>query len=221
MKKMLALVAVSSVLALASAGASAQQSDRQLRAGQDYTVLAKSFPQEKGRLDVVYFFWYGSPWSREFDGMIRNWAAKNAPPQVRFSAVPAVIADEWGYGSRVFYALKAMGLDSQLSGPLMGAIQSGVVKYRNPSTLMAWLRERGADTAKFAQVINSPLVKAQASSSPSATYLSGVQSVPAVLVGGKYLFTVSPNGDVADLMDKVNFAVEANVREMELRQSKN
>lgn len=182
---------------------------RQLVAGRDYQLLASPLPTTPGRLDVIYFFWYGSPWSQSFDPLIRRWADDRAPALIRFQPSPVVLADGWGYGARVFFALEQMGIEHATGPALMRAISQGVVQYADPSTLNEWLSTNGVDTKAFSKAINSPLTVAKTSSSPSVTRLYAIQRVPAVVIDGRYVFTINAAGDTAELMDRVAFATEA------------
>lgn len=198
-----------------SPGADLPPIGRALVAGKDFTVMARPVPPTKNRVDVVYFFWYGSPWSANMDRRIRTWA-ENAPPSVMFTASPAVLSRDWVYGARVFYALRSMSLDQKLSPPLMQAIQSGVVDYSDPSSLRDWLSERGVNMVKFRAAINSPQVIAQASGAQINMKVYGVSVVPTVVVGGKYIFVPKASGDTEELLQRVNHAVMTLAKQQEI-----
>jgi thiol:disulfide interchange protein DsbA len=186
-----------------------QAAPRVLVAGRDFLVLSQKLPTTPGRIDVIYFFWYGSPWSASFDPLIRKWAAEKAPAVARFQPAPAVITEGWGYGARVFYALEAMHIERTVGPALIAAIHSGVVKYDTPKSLQDWLRTNNVDIKAFTAAINSPLVVAETASSPQISKIFGVNSVPTVVVDGQFLFVIGPSGDVNELLSRVSYAVEA------------
>lgn len=192
---------------------------RQLVAGRDYYVLAKPIPTASNRLDVIYFFWYGSPWSQSFDPLIRTWADQKAPALVRFQPSPIVLTAGWGYGARVFFALEKMNIEKTVGPALMRALNQGVVKYDDPSSLNKWLVENGVDKQAFSKAINSEIVVAKTASSPSVARMYGIDRVPMVVIDGKYVFMTNSRGDVNELMSRVAFATEglAQKKAQELR----
>lgn len=215
------LLLLSALPALAQTAGAAPA--RQLVAGRDYILLTRPMPTTPGRLDVVYFFSYGSPWSQKFDPLLRRWASEKAPAMARLAPSPAVMADTWGYGARVFFALEHMGIERTTGPALMRALDQGVVDYDNPSSLRDWLTQNGVDAKAFSEAINAPMVVAKTVSAPSVTRMYGIQRVPTVIIDGRYAFVVNAKGDVAELMDRVSFATEALAQRKvaELKASKN
>lgn len=185
------------------------QQARTLRAGVDYSVIANPAPQDPRYIDVVYFFWYGSPWSARFDPMVRKWVDERAPTIVRFKPSPVVMQDDWAFGARIFHALDEMGLESRISPLLTRAISEGAVDYNNPSSVRDFLVRQGVDKDAFQRKINSPMVIAKATAAPRHVRLYGLHAVPTVVVDGRFVFHPQAQGNPAELLDRVSYAVEA------------
>ena len=173
--------------AFAAAGAFAQQ---------PWQVLSPPQPTEGGgKVEVIEFFWYGCPHCYTLEPAVVSWARK-APPDVVFRRVPAVPSDSWAEHARLFYTLEAMGKLEELHQKVFDAIHKSNVNLNNRKSRDEWLGKNGIDPAKYAEVEKSFTVATKVNRAKQMTYAYRVESVPRVVVNGKYVVTAEQAGGV-------------------------
>jgi protein dithiol oxidoreductase (disulfide-forming) len=155
---------------------------------QDYKKLTP--PQQTAtpdKVEVIEFFSYACPHCFEMQSHIVKWAAA-LPPNATFIRVPVSFGRrEWGQLSRAYYALEATGDLARLDEALF----DGIHKERKPlfdeDNLAAWAGSHGVDAGKFRAAFESPGVSAQTLRAEQLSRQYQVNSVPSVIVDGKYL----------------------------------
>ena len=173
--------------AFAAAGAFAQQPWQQLNPAQ---------PTESGgKIEVIEFFWYGCPHCYTIEPAVVSWV-KKMPQDVVFKRVPALPSDSWGEGARMFYTLEAMGKLEEFHQKVFDAIHKQNVNMNNKKTRDEWLQKNGIDPAKYAEVEKSFTVATKVNRAKQMTYAYRVESVPRVVVNGKYVVTAEQAGSV-------------------------
>jgi thiol:disulfide interchange protein DsbA len=155
---------------------------------QDYKKLNLAEPlPATDKVEVFEFFSYACPHCYAMQPLIGKWAAE-LPANVRLTRVPVSFGRrEWGQLSRAFYALEATG-----DLPRLGdAVFEGIHKDHRPlfdeDNLAAWAGEHGVDASKFRAAFESPGVTAQTMRAEQLSRLFTINSVPSVVVDGKYL----------------------------------
>jgi thiol:disulfide interchange protein DsbA len=154
---------------------------------QDYRKLAPPQPTSPDKVEVVEFFSYGCPHCYAMQSHIVKWA-KELPPNVSFSRVPVSFGRrEWGQLSRAYYALEATGDLARLDDALFKSIHDDGRPLFDEDNLAAWAGEHGVDAGKFRAAFESPGVTAKTLRAEELSRLYKVNSVPSVIVDGKYL----------------------------------
>jgi protein dithiol oxidoreductase (disulfide-forming) len=185
LRQRLTLAAAS--FAIAATGALAQQPWQQLNPAQ---------PTEAGgKVEVIEFFWYGCPHCYTLEPAVVSWT-KKMPQDVVFKRVPALPSDSWGEGARMFYTLEAMGKLDEMHQKVFDAIHKQNVNMSNKKLRDEWLQKNGIDPAKYAEVEKSFTVASKVNRAKQMTYAYRVESVPRVVVNGKYVVTAEQAGGV-------------------------
>ena len=181
------LMLAAASFAFAATGAFAQQPWQQLNPAQ---------PTESGgKVEVIEFFWYGCPHCYTLEPAVVSWA-KKMPADVVFKRVPALPSDSWGEGARMFYTLEAMGKLEEMHQKVFDAIHKHNVNMNNKKIRDEWLQKNGIDPAKYAEVEKSFTVATKVSRAKQMTYAYRVESVPRVVVNGKYVVTAEQAGSI-------------------------
>lgn len=182
------LLALLAWLSLATAAQAA------LIAGKEYTLLNPPQPVKAGsKVEVIEFFWYGCPHCYDLEPTLNKWLAK-LPKDVEFSRMPAIFRGSWVPGARIFYTLEAMGVGEKLHGPVFDAIHRDNVHLDDDRVLIEWMGKQGVDKAKFAETWKSFSVQSKVERAKQLTQAYQFQGVPAVVVDGRYLTSVSNAG---------------------------
>ena len=156
--------------------------------GQDYQLLTPAQPTANpGKVEVIEFFSYGCPHCYALQAPVVKWAAE-LPPNVRFIRVPVSFGRrEWGQLSRAYYALEATGDLKRLDDALFDGIHKEQKRLFDEDNLAAWAAEHGVEAAKFRAAFESPGVSAQAMRAEQLSRDYKVNSVPHLIVDGKYI----------------------------------
>ena len=175
LRKTLALAAAT--LALAAPAAFAQS---------PYAPVNPPQPTETpGKVEVIEFFWYGCPHCYALEPAVNNFV-KNTPKDVVFRRVPAIPSDAWGEHAKIFYTLEAMGLLEKLHQKVFDAIHQDRQNLNNKKIRDEFLAKNGVDAAKYAEMEKSFTVATKLQKAKQLTYAYKVDSVPRLVVNGKY-----------------------------------
>jgi protein dithiol oxidoreductase (disulfide-forming) len=159
--------------------------------GTEFKRLPKPLPVETGKqIEVAEFFWYRCPHCNQLEPALSAWA-KKLPSDVKFRAVPAVFNDNWMPGAKIFYTLSDMGALDKLHDKVFEAYHKEGQNLNDEAQLMAWVRKQGLNEARFQSIYRSFSVQTKAMKGAQSARAAGLEGVPALLVDGKYLTSVS------------------------------
>ncbi|HXS51091.1 MAG TPA: thiol:disulfide interchange protein DsbA/DsbL [Usitatibacter sp.] len=152
----------------------------------EYAPVEPPQPTESdGKIEVIEFFWYGCPHCYHLEPLVNAWL-KTKPEDVVFKRVPAYPSESWGELARVFYTIQAMGLLPQMHDKIFDAIHKDGVNLVNKKIREQWLAKNGVDPAKYEQVEKSFTVASDMQRAKQMTINYKVDSVPRLIVNGKY-----------------------------------
>src|SRR5262245_41228119 len=156
--------------------------------GQEYEMLTPPQPTASAdKVEVIEFFSYGCPHCAAMAPHIEKWAAA-LPANATFVRVPVSFGRrEWGQLSRAYYALEATGDLAPLDDAVFSGIHQDRKQLFREDALAAWAAENGVEAAKFRAAFESPGVSAKALRAEQLSRDYKVNSVPHVIVDGKYI----------------------------------
>jgi thiol:disulfide interchange protein DsbA len=159
--------------------------------GTDYKRLSKPLAVETGaQVEVVEFFWYRCPHCSQLEPGLEAWA-KKLPADVKLRPVPAVLNQNWLPAAKIHYALADMGALDRLHGKVFEAYHKENLDLDNEAELLAWVKKQGLDAGKFQAAYRSFSTFTRAKKGDQAARNAGISGVPALLVDGKYLTSIS------------------------------
>ncbi|HUP96421.1 MAG TPA: thiol:disulfide interchange protein DsbA/DsbL [Usitatibacter sp.] len=151
-----------------------------------YATLNPVQPTEApGKIEVIEFFWYGCPHCYSLEPSV-NGFLKNVPKDVVFRRIPAVPSDAWGEAAKIFYTLEALGQLDKLHGKVFDAMHQERLNLNNKKIREEWLAKNGVDVAKYNEMEKSFSVATKLAKAKQLTYAYKVDSVPRLVVNGKY-----------------------------------
>jgi thiol:disulfide interchange protein DsbA len=199
MSKLKAVVGIVCFLLAGLAGA--QQA---IREGIDYSVLASPQPTERGKIEVTEFFSYMCPHCAHFEPVLAPWV-KALPKDVVFHRVPVVFRPQWEAPARLYLTLEAMNQVDRLQEAAFNAIHVDNSNLSSDAGVTEWAARKGLDARKFSDVYNSFTTQSKLQQSKQATAAYGIDSVPAIVVAGKYRAPTDKfTGSHEDLLKVVN-----------------
>jgi thiol:disulfide interchange protein DsbA len=179
---LLGLVLTFAAMLLAPASASAE-----LVEGKNYERIRNPQPTESGnKIEVIEFFSYGCPHCAELEPYLDQWLAK-LPPDVAFRRVPVVFQDRWAPLAKLYYTLDALGEERKLSPDVFKAIHGQGMAMWNDKTMLDWAASKGLDRKKVEDIFNSFAINGKMSRARQQAQQFNVQSVPTVVVDGKFI----------------------------------
>lgn len=167
--------------------------------GVHYRVLSEQQPTQTGdKIEVRELFWYHCPHCYNLEKPLIEWQ-KTMPENAEFVAMPAVLGDSWEFHARVFYTFEALGITDEFHGKLFDAIHKKprpLNRVFEVEPVAKWVEENGGPSASdFISAFNSFAVDTQARSAAVMTRKYEISGVPSMVVGGKYVTTVSMAGN--------------------------
>lgn len=191
MKKWLGLFVVAFGL-IAATGAS--------QAAPAFKPLAQPQAVESGdRIEVIEFFWYGCPHCFDLEPVLKKWTAA-LPKDVEFRRIPAVPTQRWMHDARIFYTLEALDLLDKMHGAVFDAIHLNSINLGDEKTLVDWMASQGVDRTRFSSAWKSFSVQSKTKRAIQLTQAYDINSVPMLIVDGKYVTSVSMAGSMDALL---------------------
>jgi thiol:disulfide interchange protein DsbA len=172
--------------------------------GREYTLMNPAQPTEGGnKVEVIEFFWYGCPHCYSLEPALNKWV-RSLPGDVVFKRVPAIPTPRWAPLARTFYTLDAMGELERLHSEVFDAIHRDNVKLDRPEVQQDWIARKGVDAKKFNDTWNSFTVQSKVNRAAQMTQSYRIDSVPTLVVDGKYKTSVSAAGGNEQLIAVLN-----------------
>ena len=172
---------------LAVVGA-AQAAPAALVAGKDYTVMKT--PQQAdvpaGKVEVIEFFWYGCPHCNEFEPYLESWIKKQGPDVV-FKRVPVAFRPDFVPHTKLYYALKALGVEDKLTPTVFNEIHKNKDYLLTPEAQADFLAKQGVDKQKFLNAYNSFTTTSETNRAAELVKKYDIDGVPTLVVQGKYV----------------------------------
>ena len=167
--------------------------------GTNYARLKVPVPVETGKkIEVIEFFSYGCPHCAELEPQITTWLAK-APADVQFRRVPVFFQPNWVNLGKVYYTLEALGEETKLSQAVFAAIHGGNQNLWNDKTFLDWAASKGLDRKKVEDMYNSFTISGKMNRAKQLAQTYNIQSVPTVIVDGKFITASDKVGGHAQL----------------------
>lgn len=190
------LATMAAVAALTFAGASLAAP---LVEGKNYTRLANPQPVESGKkIEVIEFFSYGCPHCSALEPYLDAWRAK-LPADVAFRRVPVMFHDQWVHLARIYYTLDALGDEAKISPEVFKAIHGEGIALWDDKKFLDWAASKGLDRKKVEAVFTSFAVDSKLKRAMQLGKDYGIDSVPTVIVDGKYMTSSAMVGTHAAL----------------------
>lgn len=155
--------------------------------GKNYFRLKAPVPVETGKkIEVIEFFSYGCPHCSELEKYLIPWRAK-LPADVQFRRVPVMFQDRWVNLGKIYYTLDALGDEEKLSPDVFAAIHGQNLSLWNDKTFFDWAASKGLDRKKVEDVYTSFAISGKMNRARQQAQTFDIQSVPTVVVDGKFI----------------------------------
>jgi thiol:disulfide interchange protein DsbA len=163
--------------------------------GKTYTRLPQPQPMlVPGKIEVIEFFGYWCPHCNALEPALEAWARK-LPPDVNFRRIPVAWQALHEPYQRLYFALEALGLGPGIHAKVFAAVHVQHLRLDMDAGLATFAAANGIDKAKLVDAMRSFSVTAKVNQARQTWAAYGLESVPSLVVGGRYL--TQPEGDGA------------------------
>lgn len=176
--------------------ASTAPTSSQFKEGSNYTKVVPAQPTgvAPGKVEVVEVFWYGCGHCFALDPGVESWRTKTKPAYVEFTRVPAMWNEMTRMHARVFYTAEALGKLEELHTPIFREINVKGNGLNTVDKISAFFKEHGVGTDEFQKAFSSFGVENKLQRADFLNRRYRIDSVPTVIVNGKYKTDVGMAG---------------------------
>ena len=183
------------ILLAASFGTTAALAQAAPREGIDYRVVRPVQPTQApaGKVEVIEFFGYWCPHCNDFEPTMTDWSKKNdAKVSLVYVPLPLSFKPSESALQKLYYALDAMGKEKELRRKVFAAlhVERTLPYTADVAALADWAVKNGLDRKQFTDTFNSFAVQAKVNRANQIAAAYGVDGVPMLGIGGKYLLSV-------------------------------
>ena len=175
--------------------------------GVHYRLLTPTQPTSTSpdKVEVVEIFSYGCPHCFSFDPYVKFWVENNKPANVEFSRISPRFRPEWTVYARAYYTAEVLAVLDQLHSEIFNEIHVNRNYLQTEDAMAAFFAEHGVDQEAFRETYNSYAVNTRLR---KASMLAGryrANSVPTVVVNGKYTTGPELTGGYEGLMQVMDY----------------
>jgi thiol:disulfide interchange protein DsbA len=177
--------ALSALLLVAAPAALAQGAP--IAEGKQYVRLKNPQPVETGKkIEVLEFFSYGCPHCGDLEPVLQGWL-KSLPADVQFRRIPVMFQERWIAYAKIYFTLDALGVEAKLSPAVFTTIHGKGANLWQDKAFFDWAAGQGLDRKAVEEMYGSFAIAGKVKRAQMAAQTYGVQSVPLVVVDGKYM----------------------------------
>ncbi|MCB2262414.1 MAG: thiol:disulfide interchange protein DsbA/DsbL [Candidatus Thiosymbion ectosymbiont of Robbea hypermnestra] len=178
--------------------------------GIDYTRLANPQAPESGEeIEVLEVFMYSCPHCFYLEPTLEEWL-KTKPEQVGFKRMPAIFGVEVIPHAKAYYAAEALGEIDRFHLPLFRALHGDQGAKRaiwDEDALVAFAEKQGIDAKRFRETYRSFSVDNKVRQAWELGKRFGIDSVPTLIVDGKYRTSPSQTGSYEKTIQVVDYLI--------------
>lgn len=161
---------------------------------------------EESKVEVAEIFWYGCPHCYSLEPTIEAYLEQK-PENVTFTRVPAMISANWAFHGKLFYV--GQMLDSDGSKGVHEKIFEALHKQRrrigNDDQLKRFFKGLGFKSDEIKTAMDSMELKSKLEYAREISAKSGMDSVPTVIVNGKYITSPSMVSGSKNMIEIINY----------------
>lgn len=179
------------------------------RVGTDYEVISPAQPTfgAPGKIEVAEVFSYHCPACADFNPYFERWKA-NAPADVRVTYVHAAWGGAIDNLARGFYAAETLGATQRTHTPFFRAFHvDRKITTGSLEEVADVYASLGLDRKQVLDTMNSFGVTSRVNRSKQFAQRTGANSIPTVIVAGKYRLNATREGGWEGLLRTIDYLV--------------
>ncbi len=154
-----------------------------------------------GKVEVIEMMWLGCPHCYSLEPTMLEYK-KNHPPYVEFSQVPAMLNPSWAADANTYYLAEMLDPkgEKDLITEIFKAIHEQKRRLRDPGAVKRFFIQLGYTEEDIAKAQSSMLFRVKTKRAQEISAASQAQSVPTLIINGKYRTSPYMAGDEGKLM---------------------
>ena len=174
--------------------------------GTNYQKIVPAQPTNAppGKVEVTEVFWYGCGHCFALDPAIESWRAKGKAPYVEFNRVPAMWNEGTRMHARVYYTAEVLGKLEELHSLIFREVNVSGNQLNSVDKIAAFFQQHGVSKEKFTETFSSFAVESKLQRADFLNKRYRVQSVPTVIVNGKYSTDIGAAGGESQLFGLID-----------------
>jgi len=192
-------------LALKMTQGTSAPANSQWKEGINYRLLVPTQPTGAlpGQVEVVEAFWYGCPHCNALDPLLETWRKRGKPDYVSFVRLPVMWGTVQRTHARVFYTAELLGKLDELHSQIFAEIHDKHDPLTTDEQIEAFFTGHGVGKTDFAKAFASSAVEASLKRAETLGLRYRIESVPTIVVNGKYVTDVGMAGGQQQLISLV------------------
>lgn len=175
--------------------------------GVEYTRITPQPVETGAKVEVREFFWYGCSHCYSLEPSLSKWL-KTMPENAQFVRTPGIFNERWAVHARAYYAFETLGITAKMHGALFHALHADKRPLNDADSLAAFVAEKGGDRKAFLDAYNSFGMQANLNRATQAGRAYNLESVPTLIVDGKYMTNANIAGGFDRVMQVVDFLIK-------------
>jgi protein dithiol oxidoreductase (disulfide-forming) len=178
----------------------------QWKEGVHYTRLVPTQPTTAapGQVEVTEVFWYGCPHCYALDPFLEAWRKNGKLGYVSFVRVPVMWGPIHHTHARIFYTAEILGKLDELHSQIFQEIHQRHNPLNSVDGIEAFFTSHGVSQADFQKAFSSFSVESSLKRAESLGLRYKVDSVPLIVINGKYVTEVGKAGGPQQLIALIN-----------------
>jgi thiol:disulfide interchange protein DsbA len=180
----------------------------EFKEGQHYFEIFPAMQTDAvgGKVEVVELLWLGCPHCFALEPTIKEYK-KSLPDYIDFKQVPAMLNPRWSADARTFYIAEI--LDPKGTKKLVDKVFNAIhvqkrARMAAPDVVKRFMLEQGITEDEFENAANSMVLTAKLNRARQVSADSQAQSVPTLIINGRYRTSPYAAGDEKKMVEIVN-----------------
>ena len=174
---------------------------------QKYVQISTEKQQESKSIIIYEFFWYGCPHCYNLEPTMER-IETDLDKDTKIVKLPVALRDSWIPHAKLYYALQQMGKIDEVHNLIFEEIHLEDNRLNTEQQMVDFLGKHGIDTNKFMEKYNSFGTEARIKKASNLAKKYQINSVPTIIVNGKYLTSGSYVSSYDELYSVINLLVE-------------
>ncbi len=174
---------------------------------QKYVQISTEKQQESKSIIIYEFFWYGCPHCYNLEPTMERIEA-DLDKDTKIVKLPVALRDSWIPHAKLYYALQQMGKIDEVHNLIFEEIHLEDNRLNTEQQMVYFLGKHGIDTNKFIEKYNSFGTEARIKKASNLAKKYQINSVPTIIVNGKYLTSGSYVSSYDELYSVINLLIE-------------